>query len=120
MEVENLVGLEDGELGVELGPHGREGAPLVDAEIRQRRPAEFDIVVGVVAVGPGDVEEEVLGRHAMAQLADEVVATRGADPIPGRALGEGVDDTRATGATRRTVEGAGPASWRPGTHPSPT
>src|SRR3546814_9572457 len=56
----------------------------------------------------------------MAQLADEVVANRGADPIPGRALGEGVDDIRAAGATRRTVEGAGAACMRVGTHQDAT
>ena len=54
---QNVVRLEDGELGVQLGSHGRQGPPGVETQVGERRTTEFNVVSAVVAVLAGDVEE---------------------------------------------------------------
>ena len=45
----HVVRLEDGELGIQLRAHRREGTPRVHAERGKPRAAEFDVVIGVIA-----------------------------------------------------------------------
>ena len=64
----------------------------------------------------GDGEEYVLGRHAGAERAGEIIADRLADAEPRLAGGDRVQHVRAADAARRAVEGAGAAGVRIGIH----
>jgi len=105
---QHLVRLEGREFGGELGAHRRQGAARVDAEMGQARAAELDILVGVVAIGPGDVQEQILGRNTLGEPAFEIVADCLADPEPGLAGGQRVKQVGR-------AEPAGGAIERPGT-----
>lgn len=80
----------------------------------QGRAAELDILVGMVAIGAGDVQKQILGRDTRSEPAVEVVAHGLADPEPGLAGGQGIEQVGSAEAARRAVERAGAAGMRVG------
>ena len=113
---QRVVGLEDDELGGKFGAHRGQRAARVQAHAGDAGSAVFDVLVDVRAPLAGDGEEYVLGRHAGAECAGEVVADRLADAEPGLAGGDRVQHVRAADAARRAIERTGAAGVRVGIH----
>ena len=65
---QHVVRLEDDELGGQLGAHRGQRAARVQAHAGDAGAAILDVLVDVRAPLAGDGEEDVLGRHAGAQL----------------------------------------------------
>jgi hypothetical protein len=111
-----VIRLEGRKFGAELGAHRRQCPPRIDAEASERGAAELDILIGVMAPGAGEVQEQILGRYAGTQLPAEIITNGLADPkpgLPGRHRGE---EVRRPDAAGRAVEGAGGASMRVAAH----